>query len=779
MTPTGGITPSPTPPLPTQDEEDRHHTTIEPFSVHASTSSSMNKRNENGREDGRDDTTVVDMGHSTGEQAEDDDNEVDDDDEDGVPAPSRWKQSDGREEELAFLTEDELDPEDEEIITTPRTTDPASMRPSWATESEWEEDGNDTDGPGLHRKKNRRVYGGGRHGDALKGGSLGPGEVAGMILASTLSPTPLLMPHAVALLGIGLFLSVLFLTAGLSWFSYVVTGVEARYVGSRCVYEKHRLSTHDIDSTIPMLCRSWVSLTAAVFPHRARIHKVGEMLASFAVFVGAALRAVLSVVAMSEIMVDLLFPEKKGNLWWQRVIVVCVMGVVWTVLPLVVIPLVRKKMQQSQNRAHPAFRALLQLPAYIALLLWPLALLVLGVRLKKLNAGTSFNSHTPIDGRGLTFPLPTPPGRGKMGAAGEAMGYSIWGGELGDAVLVPHDTFLFLTSLARPSSTAARRSSGSITSTSHSSPNGPVEGRRNQWPLACALGVGGATIVQLGWALVGYLGVENGGREGNVLRNASLPRGDPWLDVVRWLVVMAIAAQIEDSLAGAYSRAGKVVEAVVGKRLNVREEVAANSRARRRRSHRVGNGHTGNYAPLHYDDDEDESGARSGGLFGGARPTSWPRAISRIGVWVIVVFFGMMVCSWGDTGEGAVSVAEIAGVSVSAVGSFLAPGEFTISFQENSSVSGVADPFLLSASLQKKGLFFIALFHLRRPRSIFVSDPSSPSFTADTLLVRKEQQVQRRLSGRRIWQDVMVFGGLLPYSMVVIARGVTALVQRE
>lgn len=35
------------------------------------------------------------------------------------------------------------------------------------------------------RGKNRRVYGGGRHGDAMEGGVLGPGEVAGMILAAT------------------------------------------------------------------------------------------------------------------------------------------------------------------------------------------------------------------------------------------------------------------------------------------------------------------------------------------------------------------------------------------------------------------------------------------------------------------------------------------------------------------------------------------------------------------------------------------------------------------
>lgn len=37
---------------------------------------------------------------------------------------------------------------------------------------------------GGHGRKNRRVYGGGRHGDSMEGGDLGPGEVAGMILAS-------------------------------------------------------------------------------------------------------------------------------------------------------------------------------------------------------------------------------------------------------------------------------------------------------------------------------------------------------------------------------------------------------------------------------------------------------------------------------------------------------------------------------------------------------------------------------------------------------------------
>lgn len=52
-------------------------------------------------------------------------------------------------------------------------------------------------------------------------------------------------------------------------------------------------------------------------------------------------------------------------------------------------------------------------------------------------------------------------------------------------------------------------------------------------------------------------------------------------------------------------------------------------------------------------------------------------------------------------------------------------------------------------------------------------------FATDTLLMRKEREVQRRLSGRRIWMDVLVFGGLLPYGTVVMLRGCIALATKE
>lgn len=56
-----------------------------------------------------------------------------------------------------------------------------------------------------------------------------------------------------------------------------------------------------------------------------------------------------------------------------------------------------------------------------------------------------------------------------------------------------------------------------------------------------------------------------------------------------------------------------------------------------------------------------------------------------------------------------------------------------------------------------------------------MTDPSA----ADTLLLRKEREVQRRLSGRRIWQDVLTFGGLLPFGTIVFVRGIIALVTKE
>ena len=94
----------------------------------------------------------------------------------------------------------------------------------------------------LSRGQRRRVYGGGAGGGAGAGfgadlanmpGGLGVGQVAGLVITSMTSATPLLMPHAAALLGLPLFLAILILTAGLSWFSYIALGMSSRYVGAK------------------------------------------------------------------------------------------------------------------------------------------------------------------------------------------------------------------------------------------------------------------------------------------------------------------------------------------------------------------------------------------------------------------------------------------------------------------------------------------------------------------------------------------------------------------
>lgn len=138
---------------------------------------------------------------------------------------------------------------------------------------------------------------------------------------------PLLLPHAAALLGLPLFLSLLFLTGLLSWFGYVVLGVEGRYAGARCVCLQG-ISKHVQSLTQPLTNRSWTSLTSAVFPHRLKTHRLGELLASLLVFFGSLSRGILGVVAASEVVVDLLVPA-GGRRWWERVIGVGVIALVW------------------------------------------------------------------------------------------------------------------------------------------------------------------------------------------------------------------------------------------------------------------------------------------------------------------------------------------------------------------------------------------------------------------------------------------------------------------
>jgi len=100
-------------------------------------------------------------------------------------------------------------------------------------------------------------------------------------------------------------------------------------------------------------------------------------------------------------------------------------------------------------------------------------------------------------------------------------------------------------------------------------------------------------------------------------------------------------------------------------------------------------------------------------------------------------------------------------------------------------------------------LFFIVTFHVRSPlaivfpstaskddvdgeqappapaRTLRVSQNPADSLTdpsTDVLLARKERQLQKRRLGRRLWQDLIVYVGILPVGCVTLAWTLGALV---
>ncbi|GAA6052614.1 hypothetical protein JCM3770_006403 [Rhodotorula araucariae] len=646
------------------------------------------------------------------------------------------------------------------------------------------------------RRRMRRMFGGGRHrhrglhaagagwdaestaaedeegegeGAVCAGEGRSVGEVAGMVLAGSLSPLPLLLPLACTQLGPGLFVPLLALASVLAWLGAVVVGVEGRYVGAR----------------------SFSALASGVFPHRFKLHKLGEFLAAVFVLGGSIVRTALDVVAASEVVVDLVVPERRRR-DWERGIAVGVICATWLLVPLLVPPLLsllglspssRTRASDTSEytrlssvstpdlalapaspafspgpdgsstaRRRPRWTALLALPSWsAALVTWPLALVMLGVRMKRLNraaAETETHTHAHALSRALALPLPA------LDPADET-GASLWpailltvAGPMGAA----HETFYYLASLARPSSTASaareRRSGFSLSAAASGAAageDGPSslravarEGRRNQYPLAVFLGHLGAFLIHLGWALVGSLSLSPRGAPApgparvlpaaNVLTDARLPRADPVLAAVRLVVLAALVAQLAGHAAVGVGRARRALR------------------------------------PL------------GGGTAPGTRARAARRAAARVAVWSAVGALAAVVVgvpalahdrgrggAGGGHGEGMRRVAEWVGVLIGGVGGCLVPA-----------------------------LSYLVLFHLRRPRSILLPTAAAAAARAprsssdarpesgpgpDALLARKERQMQRRLSGRRLWTDAAVFGLVAPVGLVLVVRGAVALIR--
>ncbi|TNY17279.1 hypothetical protein DMC30DRAFT_452611 [Rhodotorula diobovata] len=668
------------------------------------------------------------------------------------------------------------------------------------------------------RRRMRRMYGGGRHrhsgahahgggasggggGDddddtesvaaedeegegegAVKAGQQGGvGEVAGMVLAASLSPFPLLLPLACTQLGPPLFVPLLALASALAWLGGVVIGVEGRYVGAR----------------------SFPGLASGVFPHRFKLHKAGEFLAASFVLGASIVRTALGVVATAEIVVDVVVPERRRR-DWERGVAVGLVCATWLLVPLVLPPLLSLLGLSPSRRHHPSsssasyarlsstsspdlalapgspafsagpsperprWTALLRLPSWsVALLTWPVALLVLGVRMRRLNRD-ALSASPPLslslDPAASTAHLDLP-----LLSPSDKLGSSLW-----PAILVTvaaplsasHEAFYYLSSLARPSSTASRgaepgwsRGGGAFSLTGGGGGGGggggagadeqagtagagaagagagarartggaEREGKRNQYPLSLLVGHLGSFLLLLGWALVGALSLPSSPLHPspspspspllppapNLLTDARLPRSDPPLLLVRLLVLAALVAQLDAHAAVAIGRARRAIRPL--------GRSAAGARALRR---------------------------------AGARAAVWCAVAALAAVMVVVPALGRAAPGGGEgrhprgRGEGMRRAGEWCGVLLGGVGGCLVP---TIAY--------------------------LVLFHLRRPRSILLppsttfpsrSSSSSSESGTDALLARKERQMQRRLSGRRVWLDAGVFGLLGPVGVLLV-----------
>ncbi|MBW0512174.1 hypothetical protein O181_051889 [Austropuccinia psidii MF-1] len=366
------------------------------------------------------------------------------------------------------------------------------------------------------------------------------------------------------------------------------------------------------------------------------------------------------------------------------------------------------------------FPTLSTLPSLLTAL-WPIAIGIIAIRLRQLN--NELGRKLPPTGSGDVY--------------SEIMGGTAWGGFaiLLFCLMTPQSTFTHLRSLKRinkPPKNPTHRMVSLAASSDEPTPisdpllAGPNRPsifssytlRRYSWESAAFFGVLYAQLICLGWGLVGYLGMEHGGYEVNFL--ASLPSNDPWISTSRVLLLIVLIPSIPLSLRPATTALFHLM------RIPFLIHTAS---SRRKKLRRRGLG-VAKRAEAEWDDeDEDEP------LVG---KKLWRARWVTIAVWVIVAT-GAIQLGASNGGEG--STIEILGC----VGSTTLAG-------------------LLPAG------FFVVLFHIRKARSIFMTDPRSPRIHNE-LLLRKELQIQKRLSGRRIWQDVGVFGLLMPFCLVVMIKG--------
>jgi amino acid permease len=238
--------------------------------------------------------------------------------------------------------------------------------------------------------------------------------------------------------------------------------------------------------------------------------------------------------------------------------------------------------------------------------------------------------------------------------------------------------------------------------------------RRVGWLAAAFFGLLGSSLINMAWGLVGYLAIPNGGKQVNIF--LSLPQKDGLLSFARLLVLITLLATLPASLRSgrkAFRRLVVLPQRIKGPPVSLRM-TAVKSKSVPRTSRAV----------LSSSEDEpsdDEQAPRE-------RRKPKFKFITRLSAlicWLATVTLAI-VFGHGDKLVSAIEIVSCVGCTLI---TFLMPGM---------SCRNVVKRLLN----RRAALFFIVLFHIRKARTIFVSDETVVN--NDALLLKKEQQLQVR-----------------------------------
>ncbi|CAD6569948.1 MAG: hypothetical protein CYPHOPRED_003667 [Cyphobasidiales sp. Tagirdzhanova-0007] len=270
-----------------------------------------------------------------------------------------------------------------------------------------------------------------------------------------------------------------------------------------------------------------------------------------------------------------------------------------------------------------------------------------------------------------------------------------------------------------------RRSGSTLPASSAASKPNIIERlfERHRWESATILAGVLTGLIFVGFGLVGYISLLS--IHPDIFE--SLPRDHAWFNFSRVLVLFTTLPLLMTVIEPARMAFASLFA--------LPRKIARPFRAK-------DNHHRRSSSALDLDEDEEEghsSGGPSDRRFNSSQSRQWEARVANLTAWGIVI---PLACVLHDLG----GIAEILGCIGCTWFGFLLPA-----------------------------ICFIILFHIRSPRSIFISDASSPQIQTDTLLLQKERQLQRRLMGNRLWMDLACFGLLLPVGIVGFARGVWAI----